>query len=216
MKRGIIETTISLSGKPRQIRCELATPDEVRAVANWNTTQPNSAAMVDAIEYAGLTCKRWNFYLAEGRAVTDAKQLRDPTILASEELAFLTIARVPRAEPSVLGLCLFRRTWANNLIVDFLALHPECLAGGTIPVKGLGAALMYAVTEIAEVLNCGAIWGEATSGSTANYQRMFRDPTITDLFFIPRDECRIFRASFATTHPIRPLHKLPLPLKSTP
>jgi len=125
MSTGIIEASVRVGDDRRLVRCEFATPREVRALAKWKVPRRRSGAMMDAVEYAGLTCKRRAFYLEEGRTVTNAKQLRDPAIVSADELAFLTVARARRARPSVLGMCLFRRSWCNHLIVDFLAVHPR-------------------------------------------------------------------------------------------
>ena len=187
MKRGIIETSIRAGDNLRTVRCEFATPREVGALAKWKVARPGNAGMVDAVEYAGLTCKRWGFYLEEGRAVTDAHQLRNPAIANADELAFLVVARAPWAEPSTLGLCLFRRSWCNHLIVDFLAVHPTFQEGGEQPVKGIGAALLLSVTEIATLLGAKQIWGEATRGSAQKYERFFLLENVRDLFVVNRE-----------------------------
>ena len=186
MKRGIIETSIRAGDTLRTVRCEFATPREVRELAKWKVARPGNAGMVDAVEYAGLTCKRWGFYLEEGRAVTDAHQLRDPAIADADELAFLIVARAQWAEPTTLGLCLFRRSWCNHLIVDFLAVHPNFQEGGEQPLKGIGAALLLSVTEIATLIGAKRIWGEATRGSAAKYERFFLLKNVRDLFVVNR------------------------------
>ena len=168
--------------------------------------------MLDAVEYAGLTCKRWSFYLQEGRAITDASQFHDPAIMAEDELAFLVVARAAWARPSVLGLCLFRRSWCNHLVVDFLAVHPRFQHGGSRPVKGVGAAMLLAVTEIAGQLGVPKIWGEATRGSAAKYENFFDLPRVRDLFIVRRAALRKFTTDFLARYPeTRLLLRAPMP-----
>ena len=210
--RGIVETFVRTGGTPRRVRCELATPREIRALAKWQIPRARTGAMLDAVEYAGLTCKRWGFYLQEGRAITDAGQLHDPALIAEDELAFLVVARAAWARPSVLGLCLFRRSWCNHLVVDFLAVHPRFQHGGSRPVKGVGAALLLAVTEIAGQLGVPKIWGEATRGSAAKYENFFDLPRVSDLFIVRRAALRKFTTDFLARYPeTRLLLRAPMP-----
>ena len=201
MKRGIIETSVRAGDTLRTVRCEFATPREVRELAKWKVARSGNAGMMDAVEYAGLTCKRWGFYLEEGRAVTDAHQLRDPAIAEADELAFLIVARAQWAKPSALGLCLSRRSWCNHLIVDFLAVHPNFQEGGKQPLKGIGAALLLSVTEIATLIGAKRIWGEATRGSSTKYEDFFGIKNVRDLFVVSQANYRKYCTRYKVRRP---------------
>lgn len=216
MGHGIVEIGIEIGGKRRAVRCELATPRELKTLARWKAPGGGTDAMSDAVEYARLTCKRWHFYLDEGRAVIHPRQLRPAAVADAEELAFLIVARVVAGRSGIIGLCLCRRTWCNHLVVDFLAVHPDCLTPGPRRAKGLGPGLIFAVSEIAERLGSGALWGEATRGSAPIYRRMFSRPSITDLFYTTREQYRRFSRSFANRHQTRSLLPTSPPLTFVP
>lgn len=216
MGQGIVEIAMEIGDRRRAVRCELATPREVETLSRWRAPDGGTDAMADAIEYARLTCKRWQFYCEEGRVVTRTSQLQPRAIRDAEELAFLVLARIIAARRGAIGLCLCRRTWCNHLVVDFLAAHPDCHASGKIPAKGVGSALMFAASEIAEFFGSAALWGEATRGSAPAYRRMFSRPSITDLFYTTQEQYRRFRRSFANRHQTRSLLPTSPPVTSVP
>ena len=201
MKRTLIEVSLESAGHSLPISIEFATPHELAALANWKATRRSSAAMADAIEYAALTCKRWSFYLNDGRAITEIGQISERASQGADELAFLVIARARWARPSTVGLCLFRRTWTGNLVVDFLSVHPSFLEGGSKQVKGIGATLLLALTEIAVLLGAQTIWGEATRESAPIYERMFELECINDLFVVETSGYEKFRARYLVRWP---------------
>jgi len=71
----------------------------------------------------------------------------------------------------VLGVCHFRRTWRNNLFVDFLTAQPEIASRSGLPVSGVGTLLLATVVEVAAEIQAPAIWGETTKGSAAFYKK---------------------------------------------
>jgi hypothetical protein len=90
----------------------------------------------------------------------------------------------------IIGLCHFRRTWCNNIVVDYLATHPLALREAKDPqfrVKGIGTGLLCFVSRMAIGNACGNIWGEATSGSHPFYEYLFALEKVGDLFVIPPD-----------------------------
>lgn len=89
----------------------------------------------------------------------------------------------------IIGFCHFRRTWCNNIVLDYLAKHPLTL--GNVrdeqhKVKGIGPALLCFLSRIAIDHACDQIWGEATSSSSDFYRRFFELDQVKDLFVIPR------------------------------
>ena len=49
----------------------------------------------------------------------------------------MLLARADRFHGGLLGVCLFHRTWANNVFVDFLAVHPDTMKPDN-PITGVG------------------------------------------------------------------------------
>lgn len=199
MAREIFTTFVEKPGERIPLTVSFASPEEVLSLAKWKS-KARTSIQEDAIEYAGLTCKRWGFYLDAKRAVLNVADLTRLSSLDSDESAFLTVARAPSLQPAPVGLCLFRRTWCNHLVIDFLAVHPDHL-GGTSNVKGIGTALLFGVTEIASFLKCRTVWGEATKASAGVYERLFRMSKVRDLFIVKEKSLRAFRSRFLERDP---------------
>jgi hypothetical protein len=91
-------------------------------------------------------------------------------------------------DSEVIGICHFRRSWCNSIILDYLAAHPfavEPPTGYLHVVTGVGSALLWFVSDIARRFTCGRIWGEATHGSRSYYKRMFYLESVEDLILVP-------------------------------
>ncbi|MGB2678037.1 MAG: hypothetical protein WAN12_13220 [Candidatus Acidiferrum sp.] len=91
----------------------------------------------------------------------------------------------------VIGLCHFRRTWCNNMVVDYLSNHPliqRHLEDPRYKVRGIGTALLCFLSRMAIAHSCDLIWGEATHGSHTYYEHVFelKLESVKDLFVIPR------------------------------
>jgi hypothetical protein len=87
-------------------------------------------------------------------------------------------------DSGVIGICHFRRSWCNSIILDYLAVHPFIAkAPDEYPhiVSGAGSALLWFVSDIARRNKCGRLWGEATHGSHGYYKRMFDLDAVEDL-----------------------------------
>lgn len=92
-------------------------------------------------------------------------------------------------DSGVIGICHFRRSWCNSIILDYLAVHPfiaKPLDGYPHIVSGAGSALLWFVSDIARRYKCGRVWGEATHGSRSYYKHMFDLPDIEDLILAPK------------------------------
>jgi hypothetical protein len=161
-----------------------------------------TVAARDSYEYAGLACKRWRFL--HGQALTPgslpemrATLQRDPAL----ELGF-TVALFSRDQPdTVLGIAFARRTWANNLILEFLAGAPE----NSTAIKGTGSLLMQTLARIAGIIRCSELWGECTALSQGFYiltkrrtgsgvARNQEPEAITDRFQFTSEELRALLA----------------------
>jgi hypothetical protein len=110
------------------------------------------------------------------------------------EVANLVVLKSECFPPSrILGVCHFRRTWNNNVVLDYLSVHPHiarCEPDRII--KGAGTALIFYVATAAVQLQSNAIWGEATQNSCEFYQRAFGLAETADLIYVPRDSFEEF------------------------
>jgi len=91
---------------------------------------------------------------------------------------------------NVVAICLFRRTWYNNLYIDFLAKHPRA------PFASAGGAALWHISKIAKSIGAHAIWGETTQNSVGYYKRALRRKSMTDLLFLKRKEYEAFANDF--------------------
>ena len=182
-------------------------------VSGWARlgSQSREPAVQDAAEFAGLACKRWRFYRKAGRFTLNLKEVHNLIARNPEsEIAMLLIARAGWQKPTgQLGLCLCRRTWSNNLCVDFLAANPAFLGRAAIPVAGIGRGLLYFVTEIAESIGAKYIWGEATALSAGAYRHMFNQPRLDDFFRLNRAAYRRFHTNMQARWALLPLPEGP-------
>ena len=155
--------------------CGFATEADAEVVAGWEKrfSRDIHPAARDAAEFAALASKRWHHYRQQAGTVRGIDELRrsiaeDP----KTEVAMMAVVRAdwfPGA--SVLGVCHFRRTWCNNLFVDFLTAQPEIASRSGLPVSGVGTVLLTIVVEVAAEIQAPAIWGETTKGSAAFYTK---------------------------------------------
>jgi hypothetical protein len=164
------------------------------ALESWQKlvrSDPNPIAR-DAAELARLAYGKWAYYrsaLEIGATLIDVlAKIRDNP---NAEVAVLLLAKAPqlkdrRVRMRIAGVCLFRRTWCNNVFIDFLARHP------LDPVKGAGTRLLYYVARIASVIQADAIWGETTQNSVGYYAKAFGEPEIKDLLYVRRDKYEAF------------------------
>jgi len=100
---------------------------------------------------------------------------------------------------AVLGLCNFRRTWCNNIVLDYLTVHPAIVRrlpkhakNAPPPIRGVGLALFYFLSTLAVELNVGTIWGEATQNSAVRYQVWFQQPDLNDLIRLTDEDFKNF------------------------
>lgn len=152
----------------------LADARDWRFVRQWKRSLAASSipAARDSLEYAALAGKRWRFLMQQKFSVAGWADLhrhlkRDP---AAELGMALAITRTAGSRDSVLGFGFIRRTWANNLILEFLAAAPVPL----MQVKGVGAALMQCISAIGVWLSASELRGECTEASRGFYTTMKR------------------------------------------
>ena len=88
-----------------------------------------------------------------------------------ERLALLTV-RAEWYTSSILGFALVRRTWMNNLFIDFLATHPAEKIKAE--VGGIGSQLIFGAAKFAEAISAHQLIFETTNSSIGFYKRVFK------------------------------------------
>ncbi len=146
----------------------------------------------DALDFADLAIQR---YFADSRigqpyvrSISDISDhvSHDPQC---EAAGFVLLKCNWFPDSEVIGICHFRRTWCNNLVLDYLAGHPFAVRppeGYKYLVRGVGPALMCFLSRVAATLECGLIWGEATQISHKFYERTFEINPVKDLIIVPQ------------------------------
>ncbi len=163
------------------------------AFRRWAKSAPRSSKprVIDALELATLCFRRWREEKVKGRVANsfdEIQELIDDNPHA--EVAVLVLAKAPWLGGGTLaGLCHFRRTWCNNIYIDFLTGHPRLVDQKGL---GIGTALLYFVTSVAADINAEVIWGEATTNSHKFYRRVFEVPDIKDLILLPKAQYTAF------------------------
>ena len=149
--------------------CWLDRESDWSFVSDWKRTGRSlkSPAARDALEYSGLGSKRWGFLHDQGLTVSNLRSLKSPGEPghAVKEVGF---ALAVTAAAKVTGFGFLRRSWANRLILEFLAGSPASLGG----IKGTGAALMHAFCYIGWKIDAAELWGEATETSCGFYSTL--------------------------------------------
>jgi len=149
-------------------------------------------ARVDSVAFAHLAHSRYLSHSHEGTPyVTGTEEFKayinDNPKKEVGCLVLLTCNWFPDSD--VLGLCHFRRSWCNHIVLDYLRAHPFI----TAPTKncrnivnGVGLAMLFYVTEIARQCKSKLIWGEATQNSHKFYKKVFKLPSVKDLIYVPQ------------------------------
>jgi hypothetical protein len=144
--------------------------------------------VIDSAELATLAFRRWREALAKKRVANCIQDvvdfIRDNP---HSEVSVLVLIKAPwLRNKKPVGLCHVRRTWCNNIYIDFLTVHPAVLAIPRRKVPGVGTALLYFVSCLAKEINAETIWGEATQNSVEFYRKLFNKPSTKDLIFLER------------------------------
>lgn len=148
--------------------------------------------VIDALELATLCFRRWREEAVKGRVANSFGDIQDfIQDNPRAEVAVLVLAKASWLRgSSLVGMCHFRRTWCNNIYIDFLTGHPRLVSKKSL---GVGTALLYFVTSLAADIDAGVIWGEATQNSHLFYRRVFGVEDINDLIFLHKAEYMAFR-----------------------
>jgi len=175
-------------------------------VAEWQKAlgADKNPVRVDAVDLARIVAHRFEahsemeYYAETIGDIADHVQGNPKSEVAC--CVLLTCDWFPMSK--VIGLAHFRRTWNNNIVLDYLTTHPFIAKppnGFAHSVRGAGLALLYFMSTVAKTYDCPLIWGEATAHSCGYYKKVFELPSVEDLICIPRQNVLAFIDRFDDT-----------------
>lgn len=164
----------------KSITIDFADAVPAALVGEWSAELPveSTGPQRDAVEFLESAASKWALYEHKERIARSAEELRARVEqdANAEVLGVLTASARWYRDGGVAGFCQFRRTWCNNIVFDFLDVHPQLLVPATREISGLGTALLYRLAVVAMELNAGLVWAETTDTSAHFYARLFRSP----------------------------------------
>lgn len=157
-----------------------------------------TARQRDAVELARLAALRWEITCKFGAVASSWAEFQEAIHNDPQaDVTAMLLAEASWFEPGLLGVCLFHRTWAGNLFLDFLAAHPET-ERSEARVSGVGIGLLYHVCEVAHHLRASVLWGETTALSAPIYRGYFGLAEVSDRLVVTPEQqeafCRSVRA----------------------
>lgn len=189
------EFIVETSKGPRKVVVAFAAHGDMAFVGKWRETLGTNPEpkQRETVEFAELAKERYYADSGVGQpyitAPADMRALIDGDPQC-EVAGFMLLKSDWYPASDVVGLCHFRRTWCNNIVVDYLSTHPLVHGKTEDPrykVGGIGAAIMCFLSRMAIEYSCDRIWGEATPGSHTFYEHVFELDSVKDLFVVPRD-----------------------------
>jgi hypothetical protein len=145
----------------------------------------------DAVVFARLTVHRVSAHREVQPYANSIKEIADyiRNNPHDEVAAFVVLKCDWFPDSGIIGICHFRRSWANRIILDYLAAHPFIAnrpEGYPHEVRGVGSVLLYFICKIAEQYECDSLWGEATHLSNEYYKKAFKLDSVKDLIYVDR------------------------------
>jgi hypothetical protein len=190
-----LEFIVKANTEPQKVVVSFATTiKDLSFVDRWRETLGAAPEFIqrDAVDLAVLARERLiadscvgQTYIAKPEDMCE-QIAHDPCC----EVAGLMVLRCdwfPHSD--VIGISHFRRTWCNNIVLDYLATHPLILGpsfDNKYRIRGTGQALLCSLSRIAVANSCDYIWGEATQISCTYYKKQFDLKEVKDLFKIPQ------------------------------
>jgi hypothetical protein len=189
------DVSVTLNGEQRRATVVFAELSDLIFINEWRDKigADTDTKRRDAVDLAQIAI---DSFLAHTRIrqiyVSSVEEIATHPIKADEhvELAGFVLLKCDWFPDSgVIGICHFRRSWCNSIILDYLAVHPFIAKppdGYPHIVSGAGSALLWFVSDIARRYKCGRVWGEATHGSRGYYKHMFDLDAVEDLILAPK------------------------------
>src|ERR1017187_1657383 len=198
-----MEVPVQLNDRWETATVVFARQKDFAFVAEWQKSlgPSKNPIRVDAVDFARICAHRFEAHSAiehYAEAIEDiGDHIQSNPQCEVAGCALLTCKWV--SESNVIGLMHFRRTWNNNLVLDYLTTHPfiaKSSLGFPQNVRGGGVALLYFLSSIAQRHDCARVWGEATATSCGFYKKVFELPLVDDLINIPRESYLAFIGRF--------------------
>lgn len=184
-------------GQIREVNYIFASEMDIRLAKSWSVPEryKNKPRIRDALEFSKLAISKWNYYQKHGSAATSIEDIKEYIEdNPRNEIAVCVVARASWYKQSqILGICLFRRTWCNNLIIDYLTAHPLSGENGDTKISGVGSGLMYFVATNAVEIKADRVWGEATQLSRHFYEKVLAIKNVTDLILAKKSRVNAFK-----------------------
>jgi hypothetical protein len=206
-----MEFQVIVAGRPRRVGLFFGNEGDAAMISRWRAPVEvgEKPAVRDSLEFARLAAKRWRYYRRSIPTATNLQGFRAAIAQNSRaEVSFVLLAKADWFQSrSALGLAQCRRTYCNNLILEFLAVHPRVVGKVAPIIEGVGSGLLFSLAEMAGALGMRLIWGEATFYSAPFYAKIIGVDQIEDHFFIrdePMERCRrkfreVFHGKLAET-----------------
>lgn len=181
---------------PQPVEFVFARNTDLAAITRWRSPRviEDMAAVRDTLEFARRATEHFRYYKQTLPVANSQAQLRRSMRLdKSAEISMFFVARAQWYEPSrILAFAQCRRTYCNNLVLEFLGTHPRLVGNFGPRVSGVGTGSLCALAEFAHSTGIRAIWGEATAISAGFYKAVLKVP-VRDHFYIEGrllDQCR--------------------------
>lgn len=197
-----MDLSILLNGQPKTASIVFAHKVDFPAFAKtWEDSigDDRHPYRRDAVEFAYLAQMRCSTHqpLQPYAAAIDEFKVHIKDNPYNEVACFVCLKCDWFKDSEIIGFCHFRRTWSNNIVLDYLGAHPFIAAmptGYHSVVNGVGSALVYFIIQAAKVCGSDLIWGEATQNSWEFYQGALKLDSVKDLILIPKDKFTAFSA----------------------
>ena len=190
-----MDLPVEYNSKRIEARVEFADKRNLAFLAEWTSCVKGDSNPIrcDAVEFAQLAIHRVEAHSAiqpYAMAISDfGDHIR--TNPHTEVAGFVLLRCNWFPDSTVIGISHFRRTWANNFVLDYLATHPFIAKppSGTYghKVRGVGRALLYFICQLASQYGSKCVWGEATQLSCGFYEKVLELPPLTDVIHVPRE-----------------------------
>lgn len=188
-----LELPVEFNKKRVIAKVEFSNQRSSEFLAEWNAClgEDKNPLRVDAVTFARLAVHRVAAHFDIQPYAGNSWDIADHISVDkyNEVGCFVQLKCDWFPDSGVIGVSHFRRTWANNIILDYLATHPSIVRppSDSYPyrIRGVGRALLYFVCKIAMQNNCGYLWGEATQLSNTFYEKMFELAPVADLIHAP-------------------------------
>jgi hypothetical protein len=156
------DVAVTLNGDQRRATVVFAELPDLAFIDEWRDKlgADTDSKRRDTVDLAQLAI---DSYLAHTRIqqvyVNSVEEIATHPIKADEhvEVAGLVLLKCDWFPASgVIGMCHFRRSWCNSIILDYLAVHPfiaKAPNGYPHIVSGAGSALLWTITISANFLH---------------------------------------------------------------